>query len=392
MENIKINVNNIEFSVQDFRNTIKDYRELHKIHLQTDRPDFIPKIDIAFFMQQGYSIPVVKIDSLTYLFPTNADNTNKKSQIADYKGYCVTDLDIFIATQNYYYNIAKIEYDNAPEFGKKYRYVEGNLILEEYKIALRKRGSNTMSWVQYNLNKAIYDEKTMWQVHGELQDEIKYKQSDFKLQCEESENPFTKGEFTSYGKNNLSEVLFEKYGVHIKLQDGSKIQLEESIVIEKGLSAFFNSVKDLSALFKEFDMIISYSKEKHMHARSAIGIFYPYFRAIGVSNIGNFNRTLSHEIGHFIDYRIGDMNKRNYSSDDKNHISGQIAYVFRKNMRKRQSSEYRNRTKECFARAIEQFFCIKNAIYISEKETDYCEQNVFLDKVEPLIVRLIETI
>ncbi|MCC7454775.1 MAG: hypothetical protein IT222_11450, partial [Crocinitomix sp.] len=324
-------------------------------------------------------------------FPTNSKNHKKNCTIDDFIDMCVVDLDLLVATQNYYYSLAKQEYDQKPDTGIKYMFKEGKWEQVEYLRKFRRRDSNSMTWVQFNLSKIFYDEKDIWKNHKELQEEITYKKIDLKLEIEEIESSYSKGEQTSYSeKNTVDDLLFE-FGVMVKLQNGMLIQQIDIEKIKNGLVSFFTTFTNLSETFRKYGLIISYSKEKHMHAQNAIGIFSSQFNAIGVSSIGNFDRTLSHELGHLIDYLIGDSLKRNYASDDKNHICGQIAILFRKNTIKRQTSEYKNRSKECFARAIEQFFCIRNDINISEKETHYCHTEKFNERIFPLVLELIKT-
>jgi hypothetical protein len=86
------------------------------------------------------------------------------------------------------------------------------------------------------------------------------------------------------------------------------------------------------------------------------------------------------------------IGNRYYLSDNKKSLPGQIAYLFRLNMKKRQSSEYQNRTKECFARAFEQYYAIKNKIDIENPKGNYCYNEVFESIISPLIEEFINLI
>lgn len=68
---------------------------------------------------------------------------------------------------------------------------------------------------------------------------------------------------------------------------------------------------------------------------------------------------------------------------------GIIALIYRNNLNKSLTCEYLNRTKECFARAIEQYYAIKNSIIVNNKKGSYVEEYVFNQKITPLIENLL---
>ena len=390
MKEVEININGKSIVAKDFRNILDDYRISHKIRSNNASIDFIPIIDEKFFASQENLLPAVKIDEETYIFPTNALDTSKRSSISDYLNFCITDIDLLVITQNYYYQKAKNKYEKNPEYKKKWKWVDGGMEEKVIKVNFKKRRSSTMTWVQWNLSKFIHEEHLIWEIHKELQEEIAYKQSDFKLQNLELENTFSKGEHTSYGNTKVNLILMEELGIKVKLQNGQEISDRDIIKIEDIVIKFNSSVFNCSELFRKNNILISLSNNKKMHARDALGIFYPYFNAIGISTIGNIERTFAHEVGHFIDYSLGKTIKRHYASDDKKNVAAIIAYTFRRNMLKRQKSEYKNRTKECFARAIEQYYCYCNSIPISDEETEYCKYETFEIKIISLIHKLFE--
>src|SRR5206468_1746533 len=99
---------------------------------------------------------------------------------------------------------------------------------------------------------------------------------------------------------------------------------------------------------------------KKMFASTALGMYVPSMKAIGVSNNqehDKFGFTLAHEYAHFIDNHLGEKTGRNYASDNHNSTAGKIAYKFRELMNKGKftDTDYANRTCECFARALEQY-------------------------------------
>lgn len=216
--------------------------------------------------------------------------------------------------------------------------------------------------------------------------EIKQKSEPEKL------SSYQKGRNTSFGHVNLSNDLFAKYGVKTKRQNGKDISTEDTDLIESTLKNYFNTIIDLSDHFRNDGIVISYSGDKHMYARRAVGLFSKKDKLIGISNIGNINRTLAHEIGHYIDFLLGDKSNLIFATEDETSLAFEIAKKFKKNMIKRQTSSYKKRICECFARAIEQHYCITSGIQISSDDTHFCETNVFNLKVKPLIEQLFKTI
>jgi hypothetical protein len=373
LRKIKMKLNGKTIEVTDYRNEITDYRILNRIDFSKERPSFIPFIEAKFFESQSYSLPVVKLDDKTYMFPASARSTGKSSTVNDYSDFCIVNLDLLVTIQNYYYHQAKVA--NARDSHNQTR-----------RTQIRKRGSNAMSWVQYHLYTSIYGKEERWVFHRELQEEIKYKANDIKFQTEELENVFSIGEQTSYGDDKLNDKLLKKYGVKVKLQNGGVIQENHIKVIERSLSTFHKTFGRITNICSDFSLKISYARDTHMHARNAVGLFAQDFSVVGISEMGNVERILAHELGHFLDFYLGDPVYRYYLSDDKNSVCGKIANLFRKNMVSKQSSEYQNRTKECFARAIEQYYSIVNKIEVNNSKGNYCTTKAFNEHVMPLIL------
>jgi len=136
---------------------------------------------------------------------------------------------------------------------------------------------------------------------------------------------------------------------------------------------------------------------RQSHARNALGVFIPYYRAIGVTaRLGDKHMgfTLSHEWAHFMDHYLGG-DKFHFSSDEIGSLSNVIADRFRNNMQKRQTSDYQQRTCECFARAFEEYFSIKTGdsdtlLAGSSKEGNYVEPEFFKKDIAPLIESFFE--
>ena len=247
----------------------------------------------------------------------------------------------------------------------------------------------SMLYEQSYLSEYLIGKKAMWMVYEKTQEDIKYKNIDINIQKEELQTTYTKGEETSYGRAKTNDSLINKYGVFTKRQNGSVIQSDDISTIENAVSSFFDTVINLKKEFLHKNLLVSYSKNTHMHGSNATGLWYPSFNAIGVSDIGNLQSTLAHEIGHFIDNYLGDIKKRHYMSDDNSSTAGKIAHTFRKNMRAKQKSKYLNRTTECFARAIEQYYCIKNNINSLDNSNYYCDNSIFTNQISPMIEKLL---
>jgi hypothetical protein len=146
---------------------------------------------------------------------------------------------------------------------------------------------------------------------------------------------------------------------------------------------------------KKFELKVSHSGEKHMHARKCCGIFFPYYHAIGVMFSGDKEQagfTMAHEWAHFMDNYAGKQNGRHFASDDYSGDAYAIANTFRKNMNERQSSKYMNRTCECFARALEQYAAHKTNMGGRYDPVDcYAKADVFTERIIPMIDKWLET-
>lgn len=145
---------------------------------------------------------------------------------------------------------------------------------------------------------------------------------------------------------------------------------------------------------KEFGLKISHSGDVKMHARKAIGLFHPYYNAIGVSSqYGNsqFGITFAHEYGHFMDYWIGKKTGNHYASDKEGSTANQIASTLRKNLNEKTDSDYTNRTCECLARSMEMYYqyeVLKDDSTFIDK--DHCSQVIYETKLKPLIKQFLD--
>ena len=200
-----------------------------------------------------------------------------------------------------------------------------------------------------------------WKDFAEM---INYKLKDIKIQREDYSDTYKQAIETSFGESNVDPILKEKYGILVKRQNGDKIKPVEVDLIEKSWVEIQKVYGNLKAEAIKHNLKISHSGEKLMFAMKALGVYIPQMGTIGVSNkLGeiDFKSTFSHETAHFIDNFIGELNGKRWATDNYESLAGKIAFTFRNSMNKNKSdqSDYINATKECFARAMQQYFGMK---------------------------------
>ncbi len=234
--------------------------------------------------------------------------------------------------------------------------------------------------------------------YKEVRDQLQWRKKDLRIQREENNTSFDKGRETSYGDSGTKNTLLDSHGVKVKLQNGKEIKEQQIEQIKNSLNEVYKSFGDRSSISKKFGLKISHSGDKMMHARNALGLYYPSMKAIGVSDNkenGKFGFTLAHEFAHFLDNQLGNSKNRHYASDDFNSLAGKIANTFRNNLNKKTDSDYVNRTCECFARALEQYHAVnvegedvvkyKSVGVPYHKDDNHVSKEVFNSKIKPLI-------
>jgi hypothetical protein len=210
----------------------------------------------------------------------------------------------------------------------------------------------------------LYADPTVIKYWRDFVEMINYKLKDIKIQREDYSDTYKQAIETSFGESNVDTVLKEKYGILVKRQNGDKIKPVEIDLIEKSWIEIQKVYGNLKAEALKNNLKISHSGEKLMFAMKALGVYIPQMGTIGVSNkLGeiDFRSTFSHETAHFIDNFIGKLNGKRWATDDYESLAGKIAFTFRNSMNKSKSdqTDYINATKECFARAMQQYFGIK---------------------------------
>lgn len=197
-----------------------------------------------------------------------------------------------------------------------------------------------------------------------FRDMMNFKIKDIQIQRQDLSENYQQAIETSFGDSNTDTVLKEKYGILVKRQNGDKINPSEISQIEtawKSVQKVFGNLKP-NAL--KYNLKISHAGKRLIFASKAVGAWVQQMGTIAVSDkYGNeqFTSTMSHEVAHFIDFIVGNLNGKRYATDDYESTAGILAFTFRNNMNKpsKEQTDYINATKECFARALQQYFGIK---------------------------------
>lgn len=236
--------------------------------------------------------------------------------------------------------------------------------------------------------------------------ELEYKINDLRIQGQYNNDSSTykKGQETAYGDSGTKTDIFESKGVLVKRQNGTEIDDQDIAKIGMMVDDLYSVFGDRTSMNKKYGLKISYAGDKRMHASKAIGMFVPEMKCIAISNSSIEGRgfTVAHEYAHFMDAYLGESSGYNFLSDEDGSIANDIASTFRKDMRLKvkpneksaAGEEYYNRTCECFARAMEQFYAIKqgteNILYEERnKNGSYIDHDKFLTKVMPLCERFL---
>jgi hypothetical protein len=383
-----------------------------KTILDNPRPSWIPDIDVTHIKRFQFIPPMQKIENNFFL------------KIDD-KEIRMTP-EVFAGTLDYYIKYAKAHnkkevqkknnerIENAKETIKAFalipadqlikqqifemqyysEVVEGKRQLKEPRLSIM--SPNKMSKAQYDLLSGSRQER--WNIYTEMRRELSQKISDMTFQKDDFESVYTKGQLTSYGDSGTQKTLLDSHGVLIKRQNGSLINEKETQEIKNALDTFFHSLFNLRELSKEYGLKVSHAGDRFMHARdSAVGIFSPHYKAIGVSfgKLNNPEWTVAHEYGHFLDHITGQETNHYFRSDQTGSMEYDIATRFRSSMEKTQDSQYQNRTCECFARAFQEYSAYRMQQlpdFLDEHNTigNYVNQKLFIKEFVPKFERLIE--
>ena len=210
---------------------------------------------------------------------------------------------------------------------------------------------------------------------------MEYKFKDIEFQREEMSENYKTAIETSFGESNTENYLYADYGVLVKRQNGDKISAFETEQIKNGLIEIGSVFGNLKEKFIQNNIKISHTGKKLVFAQKAVGVYISSMGTIAVSDkYGEiqFNSTFAHELAHFIDNKLGEKNGRRWETDNFESTAGIIAFTFRNNLNKpkQYQTDYINATKECFARAMQQYFVMQK--YGDDVEIVYGYGNFFV--------------
>ena len=250
-----------------------------------------------------------------------------------------------------------------------------------------------------------------------LLENIKGKRLDMNYQKQDYIDSYSKAVETAYGDSKTFNNLYNDFGVKIKKQNGTSLSKPEIEKLSETLKKVYAHYGNLSELAGEYGLKISYADNCMQFARKAIGLYFSYHNAIGISffneekqlSVAGINHlpdvTLVHEVAHWLDSQKGKESHNFFASDKYGTLENQIATKFKEEIKLREKSnksatrigkadeihlgEYWHRTCECFARAMEQYYALKQGIDLSE-EIAYARKDNFEEDFIPLIEELME--
>lgn len=250
-----------------------------------------------------------------------------------------------------------------------------------------------------------------------LLENIKGKRLDMNYQKQDYIDSYSKAVETAYGDSKTFNNLYNDFGVKIKKQNGTNFSKPEIEKLSETLKKVYAHYGNLSELAGEYGLKISYADNCMQFARKAIGLYFSYHNAIGISffneekqlSVAGINHlpdvTLAHEVAHWLDGQKGKESHNFFASDKYGSLENQIATKFKEEIKLREKSnksatrigkadeihlgEYWHRTCECFARAMEQYYALKQGIDLSE-EIAYARKDNFEEDFIPLIEELME--
>lgn len=399
--------------------------------LKKDRPDWMPEIEDKYFQQSSYRLE----------FSPLHDSSDLYAVIVGEGKLAVASLPVIAATQDYllkraralskakaadknaYYQeaVAKLKALNEELKGEeipddeyaervkdiksviryfrgttnKQKMAQNEMIINsiEHKKPEKARPIKSLTDIKattsaLDIHAAFHGDREKWAVHREMMRLLKQKLADMECLYEDWETSFGKGRETAYGSKGTVKDLVDDVGVYVKRQNGDAVDKEWIDGVRQSMKELYAVFGDRSSMAKSWGLKISCAADKMQHARKAIGIFFPYYKAIGVTGAAKskgFGFTLAHEFGHFMDYYVGKKLGKNYATDDYFGSTRPIVHAFRGNMKVLNDSKYWNRTCEVFARAMEQYFAEKTGSGNYNGQDWYCKSEVFRERVAPAI-------
>ena len=445
-----ISTDNFDFSEEDI--------------LDLPQPKYIPYFDESALQRKGFVVEAIKYTDDSYIVSVNAYREEKLKQ--GILQLVILNLDQLALTLDYYYlkakakNKAEAERQNKrnEEYflnkSKEYRagyYNQRNFYFslpsklkktigqeeweglsieekQELYLPVKKYKGKRLTSKLYNnemyvsfkemylrfVDKSKTSDKynahpDIFKYYFKFRDAMKFKTIDIRIQRTALSETYQKGMETSYGRSGVDKRLYNLFGIVVKRQNGERISVMDFDQIKEGWMDCVKVFGNLKPLSDKYQMVVSHSSRKYQFAnKRAIGIFIPTIPAIGVSSkFGEvqFKTTMAHEVAHFLDYCVGQIRGLRYSTDDFDSTSGKLVKLFRDNMNLASSeqNDYINSSKECFARAFEQYFSYKlygfnGKVEYSEgqvEDDNYFENDNYVSRgmwrlIEPLIEKFLD--
>jgi len=258
--------------------------------------------------------------------------------------------------------------------------------------------------------KGRYANAEVFQYWIQFREMMNFKIKDIRIQREDLSETYKKAVETSFGESNVNDILKDKYGILVKRQNGDPINPVEITQISSAWEKVQTTYGNLKPNSIKYNLKISHAGKKLIFSQKAIGVYVPDMGTIGVSEkYGDkqFESTMSHEVAHFIDNFIGELNGKRWATDDYESAAGVLAFTFRNNMNKskNEQSDYINATKECFARAFQQFFGHQiygdDAVVIQDPRegeastpiyvaSNFVNKENFESKIKPLVEKFLD--
>lgn len=246
-----------------------------------------------------------------------------------------------------------------------------------------------------------YGHPKAFKAWNEFSEMLNWKINDINIQREEYSDIRKKALETSFGESNTNDTLLAKDGILVKRQNGEQIKPQEIEQLEKAWGEVQKSFGSLKENARADGLKLSHTGKTLIYASKAIGVYVPTMKTIAVSNkFGEetLGLTLGHETAHWIDHTLGKKEGKRYASDNFESTAGQIAISFRRGLNEKSKSDYTNSTKECFARALEQYHAIElygeNAQMTNQgryfASEDYVNKNTYETQLKPLIKQFLE--
>ncbi len=241
---------------------------------------------------------------------------------------------------------------------------------------------------------------------AEFRDMMRWKINDIRVQREIDNENYKTAVETSFGESNTNDALFAEWGILVKRQNGDAINAMEIDTIQKAWGLVNGTFGDVIGFARKVGLKISHTGKKLVFSSKAVGMYIPKMKTVSVSEKygeQQFGNIMAHETAHFIDHMLGSEEGKRYFTDNYESLAGKIAFQQRKSMNVPTESDYLNATKECFARALEQYYAIsvhgEGAELIASSETSrirtYFNEDAYLNKekfeaLRPMIVEFLE--